>query len=159
MFIKALILDRNQGLLHILGNIFILHPDAALVAADRDGFLPLPGKILVPDGAGFAELIVFQRQIEFRGQAGFYIIGKNAGEDQTGQSEDQQDRAEEFENGAERDGNGVDLRGNLRSFRVGDLAGEAALEGGTVGKRQVQCGIVSYIQTLQEYPSYAFAAF
>ena len=93
MFIEALVLDGDQRLLHVFRDIFIFHPDAALVPADGDALLPFSREILMPDGAGLAQLIILQGDIQFGCQAGFDIVGKNAGEERTGHQQNQKKRA------------------------------------------------------------------
>ena len=97
VLVKTLVFNRDQRLLHILRNIFIFDPDTTLVAPDGDGVLPLAGEILIPDGARFAELVVLQRKIQFRGQAGFDIIGENAGKQNSGNQQNQKNGADDAE--------------------------------------------------------------
>ena len=90
MLIEAFILDGNQSLLHVFGDVLVFNPEPSLVAADGDALLPVAGQILVPDRACFTQLIVFQREIQLRGKTGFDIIGKNTGKQNAGNQQQAQ---------------------------------------------------------------------
>ena len=105
--IETLVFDGNQSLLHILGDVFILDPDAPLIAPDGNTLLPLPGKVLIPDGAGFAQLIVFQSDIQIRSQTCLDIIGKNTGKQNAGNQHNKKDGPNKAENDTDQRRSGV----------------------------------------------------
>ena len=98
VLIKALVLDGHQGLLHVFGNVLIVDPDALGLVGQGDQLLIFAGGVLVPDGAGLAELIVLQREVHLRGQKVFDVVGENTGEQQPRDQQDQHEGAEDLEN-------------------------------------------------------------
>ena len=108
MLIEALVLDGNQGLFHIFRDVFIFHPDAALVPADGNALLPFSCEILMPDGAGLTQLIILQGDIKLGRQAGFDIVGKNTGEERTGHQQNQKKRADDTQDRDQYGGERVD---------------------------------------------------
>ena len=107
VFIKALVFDGNQGLLHIGRNVFVIDPDSTLISADVNALLPFPREVLVPDGACFTQLVVFEREIQVRCETSLYIICKNAGEKNSGNQQNQKNSTENAQNGGQNDGDGV----------------------------------------------------
>ena len=108
MLIEALVLNGDQGLLHILRDFFILDPDAALISADGDALLPFSRQILFPDGTGLTQLIVLQRDVQFRCEAGFDIVGKDAGKECARHQQNQKESADDAEDRDEDGGERVD---------------------------------------------------
>ena len=125
VLVKALVLDCDKGFFHIPGNLVIIDPNAFFFSGKRDKFLPAAGGVGIPDRAGFAQLIVFKRDIQRRRQTAFDVISKDAAEDQPGKRKNQQNRTENLQNAAECNRNGVN--GEVR--RTGsNFAGVDALE-------------------------------
>ena len=129
VLVKALVLDRDESLFHIPGDLVVINPDAFFRAGERNKLLPAAGRVGIPDRTGLAELIVLERDVKRGGQAAFDVIGKDTAEDQPGKNKDQQHRADELENAAERDGNSVDrkvgsLGGNLTRVDPFELAAQ-----------------------------------
>ena len=98
----------TSQLFHILGNILILHPDSPLVTPNGDALLPLSSQILIPDRAGFTQLVIFQREVQLRCEAGFDIIGKNAGEQNPGYQQNQKHGANHTEYSHQHGGECID---------------------------------------------------
>ena len=108
VLIEALVLNGDQRLLHVFGDVLILHPDAPLIPADGNSFLPFSGKILVPNGTGFAQLIIFQGNVQIRRETGFDIVGKNTGEECARHQQNQKKRTDDAENRNQNGGERVD---------------------------------------------------
>ena len=89
MGIKALVLDGHGGLLEIEGKILLLHPYAVGVLIEG-GKLPPFAIVLIPDGAGERQRRLLQRDVQVGDEAGFYIDGEDAGEENGGGQKNQQ---------------------------------------------------------------------
>ena len=100
VLVKALVLNGDEGVLHIFGDILIIDPDALILPGERDELLIVPGGVLIPDRTRFAELIVLEGEIHLRGAKVLDVVGKDAGEEQPGDEQHQQDRTEELEHAA-----------------------------------------------------------
>ncbi len=118
VLVEALVLDGDQRLLHIFGDLVDIRPDALVVAHQGLELLPLAGGVLVPDGAGLGELVVLQRQVHVRGQEVLHIVGEDAGEQEPRDQQNQQEGAEHLKDGAD------DGRGDVHR-EAGGLEGHA----------------------------------
>ena len=99
--IEALVLDGDEGLFHIPGDLVVIDPDAFFLAGEIGELAPLARGVLIPDGARLVELEVLERQIEVRREAGLDIVGEHAGEHHARHEQDQQDGADDLEHGAD----------------------------------------------------------
>ena len=114
VLIEALVLNRHQRLFHVPRDLVIIDPDAVLLAGERGELAPLTDGVLIPYRARLIELEVLKRKVEVRGQAGLYIIGKDAGEHHPRHKEDEQHRPRCLEHRA--DGGGDHINGYIRRF-------------------------------------------
>ena len=117
MLEKALVLDGDERVDHVLRDVLIVDPDALVLPGEGDKLLILAGGILIPDRARFRELVVLQREVHLRGEEVFDVIGENAGEQQRAGQENQQHRADDLQNRA--DDTGRRVHGEAR--RAGDM--------------------------------------
>ena len=127
MLVKALVLDGDERLFHIPRDVLVVDPDAVLLSRERHQLLPVAPGVLVPDGAGLIELVVLERYVEVRREAGLYIVGKHEGEQHSRDEQHQKDRAEPLQHSTHHARGGVhrDIHGLEGKFP--DLAGGAAL--------------------------------
>ena len=101
VLIKALVLNRNQSLFQIPGQILIIHPHPlALLAGEGGQFPPFAARVLIPQGTGLVQLHVLQGQVKAGGEAGLYIVGEHAGKHHACHQQDQQHGADHFQNAA-----------------------------------------------------------
>ena len=154
VLVKALVLDRNEGFLHVPGDLVIIDPDALFLAGERYELFPAARGVGVPDGAGFAELIVLERDVQGGAQTAFDIVGEDTSEDQARQDKDQQDGTEDLENGAERDGDRVDRQiGGLGGHLAAVYPAQPAPEGLEVDLADLEAVLVLFIFHLSENTS------
>ena len=100
MRVKALVLDGDERILHVLRNLIPVHPDAVFAAADGRQLLIISVCILVIDNAGLVEREIVKIQIEARRDAGLYIECKDAHKDKPRHDADEQDSSDYAQNTA-----------------------------------------------------------
>ena len=95
--VEALVLDGDDRLFHVLGDVVIVHPDTFLRTGQLDELLPVAVGSFIENGAGLLDGEIIQTDIDVRSDRGFDVVCKNASEQQCGQYEDQKDRAKDLE--------------------------------------------------------------
>ena len=105
VLVKALVLNGDGRVLHVLGDVGIIDPDAVFRAREVREVLPVAVGVLIQDRARERDREVRELHVEVRGQAVFHIVREDAQKQQPRDEHDQQDRAEHAQDRA-RDAHG-----------------------------------------------------
>ena len=84
VLIEAVVLDGDEGLDEVVGDVLEVDPDAVFGAVERGELLIFSGAGLAVDDARLRELIVGERDVYVLGEAGLDIESEHAGEQQRG---------------------------------------------------------------------------
>ena len=102
VLIEAAVLDGDEGLHQIVGDVLQVHPDAVLPAGEGGQLLPFAVVVLVVDDARLGEGVVREGDVQVVLQRRLDIEGKYAGEEQPRGEEDEHCRRQYLHSQADR---------------------------------------------------------